>query len=199
MTLVVVPFHDGKSRLSPERHVRRTIALAMLADVLEACVEVGTVAVVTSDDAAARLAAEHGAAVVADVGGGQGAAVAAALADYRERALVVNADVPAARARDLQALREATPADGLALVAAPDGTTNALGLARASSFVPLYGAGSAGRFVAHAEGRGLAAARIAIPNLRDDVDTLWDLERLVARVGSHTRAAYVDLAQGAAR
>src|SRR5436190_19377894 len=95
MTHVVVPFRDGKSRLSPSRHVRRTLSLAMLCDVLAACAPLGATTVVTDDDEAAALAHELGAASVADPGDGQGAAVAAALAAGEPGAtLVVNADVP---------------------------------------------------------------------------------------------------------
>ena len=56
-------------------------------------------------------------------------------------ALVVNADLPAATASALRRLAEA----GLALVEAPDGTTNALSLPDPGLFAPLYGAGSAAR------------------------------------------------------
>ena len=70
-----------------------------------------------------------------------------------------------------------------ALVAAPDGTTNALALPDPSSFRPLYGAGSAARFAA------LGLAPLDRPNLADDVDTLDDLERIAGRLGPCTRAA----------
>ena len=43
MTTVVIPFAgaDGKSRLHESRRVRRTVSLAMLGDVLAACVPIG--------------------------------------------------------------------------------------------------------------------------------------------------------------
>jgi hypothetical protein len=47
----------------------------------------------------------------------------------------------------------------------------------------LYGAGSAARFE-----EKLAATRLDLPGLRDDVDTWDDLERLRGCVGRHTRA-----------
>jgi len=72
-------------------------------------------------------------------------------------------------------------AAGPALVAAADGTTNALSLPDASSFEPLYGSGSAARFAAS----GLA--RVEIPELEGDVDTLDDLDRLALPVGWNTR------------
>ena len=121
--------------------------------------------------------------VVANGGGGQGAAVAAALGDVEGAVLVVNADVPCATSEDLRALVAATPPGGTAIVAAPDGTTNALSLASAALFEPLYGPGSAARFVE----RG--AVPVELPNLAADVDTPEDLTRLRGRVGPRTRAA----------
>jgi 2-phospho-L-lactate guanylyltransferase (CobY/MobA/RfbA family) len=78
---------------------------------------------------------------------------------------------------------EELTANAPALVAARDGTTNAIALRDATDFALLYGSGSADRFEAH-----LGARRLDLPGLRDDVDTWEDLERLRARVGSHTRA-----------
>jgi 2-phospho-L-lactate guanylyltransferase (CobY/MobA/RfbA family) len=164
MALVVVPFRrrGGKSRLGlgPE------IAQAMLEDVLEAASSVGPV-------------------VVADAAGGQGAAVAAELERHPDGpALVVNADLPCANARDLHALLGSVPPDGIAIVEARDGTTNALALSSPRLFADLYGAQSAARFRAHAP-----CATVSIPNLVDDVDTMSDLERVAGRVGPHTAEA----------
>ena len=174
MATIVIPFRaqDGKQRLPEE--LRTELAQAMLADVLAAADEVGRT-------------------IVAD-GRGQGAAVEAALSEAEESpVLVVNADLPAATPRDLLALLGSIPPDGIAVVAAADGTTNALGLAAAGVFRAVYGPGSADRFLA------LAPSRLAeIPNLRDDVDTMDDLERLDARLGPNTRAA-VDALRSAAR
>ena len=82
-------------------------------------------------------------------------------------------------AAELEQLTAAAPA----IVAADDGTTNALALRDARDFEPLYGAGSASRF----EER-LGARRLDLPGLRDDVDTWDDLERVRDRVGANTRA-----------
>jgi len=144
----------------------------MLADVVAAAGEVGPV-------------------IVADRRG-QGAAVEAALSDIREApVLVVNADLPAVTPRDLLALMGSIPLDGIAVAAARDGTTNALGLAARGLFRPLYGPGSAERFLALAPSR-----LVAIPNLVEDVDTLDDLERLEPRLAANTRAALESLRSG---
>ena len=109
----------------------------MLGDVLSACVSVGATTVVSNDAPAAELAAELGAAVLADPGGGQGAAVAAALALLFEGpALVVNADLPLVRPADLLALLAMVPPGGLAYAPAADGTTNALARRRSRPEYP---------------------------------------------------------------
>jgi 2-phospho-L-lactate guanylyltransferase (CobY/MobA/RfbA family) len=153
MATFVIPYHvNGKTRLGDGQ-----LARSMLADVLDAV----------------------GDAIVVDTPGGQGAALAAALAALDGPVTIVNSDLPCATADELAELTSAAPA----LVAADDGTTNALALRDARDFEPLYGNGSAARF----ESR-LGAKRLDLPGLRDDVDTWEDLERVRPRVGKHTRA-----------
>jgi 2-phospho-L-lactate guanylyltransferase len=196
MPNVVVPFRGegAKLRLAPmEPHDRHELALAMLADVLAACCATGPTTVVTNDAEAERLAAALGATPVADPGGGQGPAVAAALDGVDGPAVVVNADVPCVTPRDLRSLLAAAPADGFALVEAADGTTNALAFPRPELFEPLYGPGSAARFRRHAEALAVDAVPVAISNLTEDVDSLADLRRLQLRVGPRTQAALARL------
>jgi 2-phospho-L-lactate guanylyltransferase (CobY/MobA/RfbA family) len=173
MATVVVPYRReaAKQRLAPAPdEARAALAQAMFEDVIAAARAVGEV-------------------VVADEGGGQGAAVEGALRRVEEGPiLVVNADLPCARPRDLLTLLGGLPAGGLALVAAADGTTNALALSASHLFAPLYGPGSAERFLARAERLKVPAALARIPNLADDVDTLADLERLDGRLGARTAA-----------
>jgi len=176
---VVVPFRSGgKSRLPAE--VRSDLALAMLGDVLEAAVmHDREVRLVTGDPGAVKIALSLGAEVIADPGGGQGAAVEAALLGAEGTCLVVNADLPCATTAALERLDELAPA----LVSAADGTTNALALPERTWFTPRYGAGSAARFAA----AGLAT--VSIPELEHDVDTLEDLaglERLGLPLGRRT-------------
>jgi len=153
MATFVIPFRvNGKTRLGDRR-----LARAMLADVQAAA----------------------GDALVVDGPGGQGTAIAEALAELSGPVTIVNSDVPCVTASELAELTAAAPA----LVAAPDGTTNAISLRDAGDFEPLYGEDSAARFK-----RRLGARPLDRPGLRDDVDTWDDLERVRERVGANTRA-----------
>jgi 2-phospho-L-lactate guanylyltransferase (CobY/MobA/RfbA family) len=169
---IVIPFRGREAKQRLPEAMRAALAQAMLADVEAAAAELGETIV-------AR-------------GAGQGAAVQAALAGVVESpVLVVNADLPAVIARDLLALLGSIPSGGVAVAAAADGTTNALGLDNAGLFEPLYGPGSAERFSALPRSR-----LVEIPNLRDDVDTLADLERLESRLGANTQRALDSLRAG---
>jgi 2-phospho-L-lactate guanylyltransferase len=193
---VVIPFagSEGKTRLHESRRVRRALAQAMFCDVLAACVSVGRTLVVTPDQDATAAALEAGAEAVADPGGGQGAAVQAALEGLGPGGiLVVNADVPCVVPDDLRSLLAATPAGSIALVEALDGTTNALSLPAVEVFAPLYGRDSADRFREHAASLGVEAVSVALPNLADDVDTMDDLTRLQLRAGPRTQACLAEL------
>jgi 2-phospho-L-lactate guanylyltransferase (CobY/MobA/RfbA family) len=173
MPTVVVPFRgeNAKQRLAPlPEAARAALANAMFADVLAACESVGRTVVARE--------------------GGQGEAVEAALRGVAPGPiLIVNADLPCARPRDLLALLGAMPERGLAIVEAADGTTNALAISSTHLFAPVYGPGSAERFRARAERLGAAFVSVDVPGLADDVDTLADLERLEGRLGPHTAAA----------
>jgi 2-phospho-L-lactate guanylyltransferase len=192
MPTVVIPFAGvaGKTRLHTSRRVRAELSIAMLGDVLAAARSVGSVRVATSDPSGGQEAEEAGAEIVADPGGGQGAAVAAALAGLEPGGIViVNADVPCVVPDDLRALLAATPAGGIALVEALDGTTNALSISAPQQFDSLYGADSAQRFRARATTLGVDCVSVALPNVADDVDTIDDLKRLHLRLGPRSQAA----------
>jgi len=196
VTAIVVPFRgeQGKQRLAAPPEAHRRLTLAMLGDVVTACVVAGSTVVATADPEAVALARELGADACHDPGGGQGAAVAAALAQLGDgTVLVVNADLPCVVPHDLRTLAGAAELGAVGLVEAADGTTNALALPLASLFAPLYGPGSAERFRAHAAAAGVDAMSAVIPNLADDVDTLEDLEAVAFRAGPRTQAALAAL------
>ena len=173
MPTIVIPFRAEAAKQRLPKELRAELARAMVADVVAAAEEVGRT-------------------LVAD-GRGQGAAVDAVLADVHETpVLVVNADLPAVTPRDLLALLGSIPPEGIAIAAAADGTTNALGLAAHGLFEPLYGPGSSARFLALAPSR-----LVEIPNLAEDVDKLADLERLEPRLGPRTLAALENLRSAA--
>ena len=167
MIRIVIPHAGarGKSRLGADRE---ELSGAMLGHVLAAAHSVGRTWVVSPDPV-------DGAKWIRDPGGGQGAAVEAALREIGPGpVLVVNSDLPSVTADDLRALHDAIPDRGIAIAPARDGTTNALGLSDTTLFAPLYGPGSAARFRVHAE----HAVEVERPGLRDDVDTPADLVTL---------------------
>jgi len=156
VTHFLIPYRfGGKTRLGDSE-----LALAMLEDVTDAINALGEEALIVSGP------------------GGQGEDVVRALATLPGPIAIVNGDVPCVSAEELDELTKRAPA----IVAARDGTTNAIAILDGASFAPLYGAGSAARFAAH-----LGAQRLALPGLRDDVDTWEDLERVRDRVGKNTR------------
>ena len=189
-----MPFRgaDAKRRLSslPPAE-RRSLAHAMLADVLTAATTVGRTILVTPEKAvqARALAELAGAEVVDDPRRGQGEAVLHALRMLDDGpVLVVNADLPCVQPADLLALLGHLPPGGITVVEAGDGTTNALALASPRLFEKLYGAGSAARFRRHAEGLGIPWADANLPALAQDVDRVADLEALDGRLGPVTAA-----------
>jgi 2-phospho-L-lactate guanylyltransferase (CobY/MobA/RfbA family) len=155
VTTYLIPYRiGGKTRLGdPE------LALAMLSDVTAAVNELA------------------GEALVVDGPGGQGEAVADTLAVHSGPVTILNADLPCVTSAEIEELTAAAPA----LVAARDGTTNALALRDVGDFKTMYGPGSAARFAEH-----LGAVSLDLSGLRDDVDTWDDVERVRERVGKHT-------------
>ena len=192
MATVVVPFRstDPKRRLAALSEPDRIqLAHAMLDDVVAAARPLGEVIVVAADATGLPAGVRH----VPDPHHGQGAAVRAGLDAAVARGLpapyvVVNADLPCVTTRDLLALIGALAEHGLALAPATDGTTNAVALADAALFEPVYGPGSAERFAALAP-----SMRLEAPNLIDDVDMPGDLARLQGRLGEHTRRVLASL------
>ncbi len=187
---------------------RRTLALAMLADVVAVCHQAhgsisGTLAVV--DEPSARAAAVRGGALsIADPGtGDMNAAVAAGIQGVRAHAagavLVLPGDVPLISTDDIEAmLHAAGPAPRAVVVGASRDRqgTNALLLRPVDVIAPLFGQPSVGRHVQ----AGLAAGAHTVVRvglgLALDVDTPDDLAALqAARPGAHTADALRSLLQ----
>ena len=167
MTHFLIPYRfGGKTRLGDP-----DLALAMLKDVTDAINALGVEA------------------NIVDGPGGQGEDVVRALVTLPGPVTIVNGDVPCVTPEELDELTRHAPA----IVAARDGTTNAIAILDRASFAPLYGPGSAARFAEH-----LGAERLALPGLRDDVDTWDDLERVRDRVGKNTRRYLKRLARSQA-
>jgi len=158
----LIPYRfGGKTRLGDA-----DLALAMLKDVTDAINALGEEA------------------LIVDGPGGQGEDVVRALATLPGPVTIVNGDLPCVTPDELEELTKHAPA----IVAARDGTTNAIAITDRATFAPLYGPGSAARFAEH-----LGAERLALPGIRDDVDTWADLERVRDRVGKNTRRYLAEL------
>jgi 2-phospho-L-lactate guanylyltransferase len=203
-TVIVARVANGaKSRLASILDVdqRRSLALAMLADVLDVCRDArgvlsGVVAVV--DDAAARHEVERAGAIAVEDGqpGDMNAAVRLGLQAVRRfgarTAIVLPGDVPLVRSDDLVALIAATDGAPRAVVigASRDRQgTNALLLRPVDVIAPAFGPPSVDRHLKAGLSAG-ALTRVELDlGLALDVDTPADLATLVDRpVGPHTAA-----------
>ena len=138
---------SGRSRRTPARHLAR----AMLADVLAACAAVGPTFVVAPAGAGRSPAPP----LVVDPGGGQGAAVraaldAAVLATGGAGAVPRRQRRPAVRhaARPARARRRGPRRRARARPRQPTGRRTRSRLASPDLFAPVYGPGSAARFAA---------------------------------------------------
>lgn len=178
---VLVPikaFTAAKGRLAAVLDDERRAALArqMAATVLEAAAPL-PVTVVTADDEVVAFARDHGAAVLADPGGGLNGAVTAGVAHLAasgyDEVVVAHADLPFATG--LAALTGAIDACTLVPDRRSDGT-NVLVVPAAAGFRFAYGPGSFARHVAEAERLGLAVRAVRDARLGWDVDVPDDLE-----------------------
>jgi 2-phospho-L-lactate guanylyltransferase len=192
-TVVVLPvkrFAAAKQRLG--REDRATLMEAMAGRVLAALAgaDVARTVVVTDDPAAERLAAEHGAEVLAE-GGELGHSAAAALGVAHARAggaarvLLLAGDCPLVAAADVDALLERHGGEGVVVLADRHGTgTNGLLLSPPGAIAPAFGPGSRIRHERLAAEAGLPCVVEHVPAFALDVDTVDDLalvEQLRAR------------------
>lgn len=179
----------AKSRLELVAPMRRSLAMAMLHDVAEACTQVegvGAVTVVSADDAALNVTAtgslrcrgdELNEDLVAAIGVTRRSLPDVGIA-------IVVADLPALHAVDLKAVLDAAPLDRASFVAGRDGGTTVLILPAGVEVEPTFGPGSAARHAVVATPHDDAA-----PGIRCDVDSMDDLnEAARLGVGRHTVA-----------
>jgi 2-phospho-L-lactate guanylyltransferase len=159
----------GKSRLAGvlDEDARGDLVLFLLRRVVNACHEAGLEVCVVSPDAEVHAAARAlGADALDDGGRDLSASVGLALERHASApgVVVLAADLPHVTAADVREL--IAHAQPLALVAAADGTTNAIAASPPAAFRPSYGPGSAARH---------GGTRLRLVGIERDVDTPDDL------------------------
>jgi len=200
-------FHNAKQRLSPllSRAAREVLAETMFRDVLSqvrlARGLAGTF-VVTGDDKVAAIASSAGAEVIREhAENGETSAVDFARCELKragcEAVLILPADMPLARAEDLEAVLAQVPIDALApyalLVPSHDKLgTNALLLAPPDVIQLRFGHDSFTFHMSQVTAQGLPARYVENEHLALDIDEPKDLERFLAygyQGGKSTRVA----------
>jgi 2-phospho-L-lactate guanylyltransferase len=194
--LPVKRFNAAKQRLAAGLggEQRRTLAAAMVADVLEAIGAARTIErtiVVTGDPVAQELAAEAGAAVVPDPedGGHVEAAlagIARAEADGAGCVVLLPGDCPLLDPRELDRLLTGLPERYVGIVPDRHGAgTNALALSPPGAIVPAFGEGSCARHVARAREAGIPFGVEELASLGLDLDTPADVIALTRQLDAH--------------
>jgi 2-phospho-L-lactate/phosphoenolpyruvate guanylyltransferase len=191
----------AKSRLAglldpPER---RSLALAMLEDVLRAAQQAASISrtlVVSRDPTVLSVARTLGAQPIADRTDGLNAALDQAAqiarASGADRMLALHADLPLVTPGELDnicmALHEPVQ---LALAPARDGGTNALGCRLPPPLPFWFGRASMERHLAEARERGLATQLVRLTGLERDIDRPEDLIWLLEQPGDTLAQRYV--------
>ena len=200
--VVLVPVKPpavGKSRLvglPPD--LRRELAVAFALDTVSACLAtngVGAVLAVTDDAAFSQRLAALGCEAVPDgVTGDLNACLRLAAAEAARRwprlsPVAVCADLPALRPGELEAALAILPTRSASFVTDAAGTGTTMYAAPDDSFDPRFGPDSR---AAHLQA-GAAPVEGDLPSLRQDVDDLDDLRRVLRLgVGPHTQALEMD-------
>jgi 2-phospho-L-lactate guanylyltransferase len=184
--LPVKRFAKAKQRLSTgiDEARRAPLIEAMIADVLEAIGEARSIErtiVVSSEPAAAPLAASAGADLIPDSSeSGHVDAVLTGIALAREggaeSVVLLPGDCPLLDPRELDRLLTGVPGSYVGVVPDRHGTgTNALLLCPPDAIVPSFGEGSCARHVAAAREAGLPYGVDELPSLGLDLDTPADV------------------------
>jgi 2-phospho-L-lactate guanylyltransferase len=204
--LPVKRFNAAKQRLAAglDGEQRRTLAAAMVADVLAAIAEARTIErtiVVSGDPIAQELAAEVGAEVVPDPGDAGHveaalAGIARAEGEGATRVVLLPGDCPLLEPRELDRLLTGIPERYVGIVPDRHGPgTNALLLRPPDAIVPSFGEGSCARHVAGAREAGIPFGVEELASLGLDLDTPADVialtRELAARPGRARRTAKV--------
>jgi 2-phospho-L-lactate/phosphoenolpyruvate guanylyltransferase len=161
----------AKSRLADvlDGDARADLMLFLMRRVVGACLEAGLEVCVVSPDPEVHAAARAlGAGTLDDGGRDLTGSVELGLARHAGASgiAVLASDLPDITAADVRALiAHASP---LAIVAAADGTTNAVAACPPTAFRPSYGPGSAARH---------GGTRLRLAGLERDIDDPSDLER----------------------
>ncbi|HEX2049337.1 MAG TPA: 2-phospho-L-lactate guanylyltransferase [Actinomycetota bacterium] len=183
----------AKARLAAQLGdaARREVAAALLDDALTLCSSVGFLRwwVVSDDPAVLRRAADRGLDTLRDGGRGLNAALAAgAVAAARAGAAsvtIVPADVPLARADDLaDVVDTGATSDVVVVPARSGGGTNALHLAPPGVMDPEFGPESLRAHVTRADRLGVRCSVLPSARLGLDVDTIDDVDALLAHPGA---------------
>lgn len=192
--LVAVRSGVGKQRLAGvlDPAQRRTLVMAMAADVLSALAaspEVDGIAVTTADPDLAALGENLGARIIMERAGAGGlnAALADAAALLRaggaQSLLILHGDVPSVTPADIAQLVAGHEAGVTIARAGNDGGTNALLLTPPDAISLHFGKDSCTAHLSAAATRGIAARVLAIPGLCYDIDEPEDLRQLAAGSG----------------
>jgi 2-phospho-L-lactate guanylyltransferase len=184
--LPIKRFHAAKQRLAAglDGEQRRTLAAAMVADVLEAIAEARTIErtiVVSGDPVAQELASKVGAEVVPDpedAGHVEAALAGIARAEVEgaECVVLLPGDCPLLDPRELDRLLTGLPERYVGIVPDRHGTgTNALALRPPGAIVPAFGEGSRARHVSLAREAGVPFGVEELASLGLDLDTPADV------------------------
>jgi 2-phospho-L-lactate/phosphoenolpyruvate guanylyltransferase len=193
--LPVKRLYAAKQRLAAglDGEQRRTLAGAMVADVLEAIGEARTlerIVVVSGDPVAQELAAEAGAEVVPDPSDSGHveaalAGIARAEAEHASCVVLLPGDCPLLDPRELDRLLTGVPERYVGIVPDRHGSgTNALVLSPPDAIVPAFGADSRARHVAAAREAGIPFEVEELPSLGLDLDTPADVVALTTALAS---------------